>query len=378
MRTKILVSLLCGLFLGLGEAMRPETGPLAAAEQTEAGVTVDVASGRSFAGEVDSRTDEAHLWLRRRLGSGFVRRPIDWDRVVRVQLAGESFSAHEFRQSVHAVRQTAGEPEQPEEGGSRIVLGPWEQSPGPQSASARGAAAAQRPPRVRSLAIDVRVGEWDNDVDVDGLVLDVYPLDAAGEMVPVNGTLEVNLTVENTGVPRHGHWSPFEQMGRWTRRVRLADFGPFGARYRLPFQAVHPEFDLQWASYGVVRVRLGVPASSSGPTAWSGSGRTARFATSWSRTREDVFSSRNERAAAARATSAHSGLVMAKLWRMRTEPSDNRAQPSHSGGLIVLAGSVAWDPVIALPAPVTAAAGWLVCSARKAVHFGVSTTESVK
>jgi len=35
--------------------------------------------------------------------------------------------------------------------------------------------------------------------------------------------------------------------------------GPSGAVYRLPFQAVHPEFDTDWAAHGLVHVRLTVP-----------------------------------------------------------------------------------------------------------------------
>jgi len=255
MRTKILVTFLCGLCVALAEAVPPETQRVATAQDAAAMVTVDVASGRSFAGEVDSRTNEAQLWLCRRLGSGFLRRPIDWDRIVRVQLAGESFSSDEFQQAARAVSQMFAEQEGTEGGASKIVIGPSKGRSDPQLASA---AAARRPRRVvQSLAIDVRLGEWDNDVDADGLLLEVYPLDAAGDVVPVNGALDVNLRSERTGVVKRRR--PFHRLGRWTKRVRATDFGPRGATYRLPFQAVHPEFDLEWAAYGAVHVRLSVP-----------------------------------------------------------------------------------------------------------------------
>ena len=257
MRTRIRVALLCGLFLALADATRPQTERAAIAQESAVTVTVDVASGRSFAGEVDSRTDEAQLWLRCPLGSGILRRPIDWDRVVEVRLAGESFSSEEFQQAVRSVSQMLGEQAEPEEGASKIVIGPSKGRPDRQLAPAATAAAAHKPRRVESLAIDVRVGEWDGDVDVDGLLLEIYPLDASGEVVPVNGAIEAILRCERTGVVKLRR--PFNRLGRWTKRVRATDFGPRGASYRLPFQAVHPEFDLKWASYGAVHVRLSVP-----------------------------------------------------------------------------------------------------------------------
>ncbi|MFH1923324.1 MAG: hypothetical protein ABIP48_25965, partial [Planctomycetota bacterium] len=37
------------------------------------------------------------------------------------------------------------------------------------------------------------------------------------------------------------------------------EFGLLGAKYRFPFQAVHPEFDLELAPYAAVHARLSVP-----------------------------------------------------------------------------------------------------------------------
>ena len=110
---------------------------------------------------------------------------------------------------------------------------------------------------VRSLAVDAWVANWDDDVEVDGLVVQVIPQDDYGSMVPVRGVLEVNLLGERRGALKHRQ--SFVGLGRWTRRVRHDDFGPSGAVYRLPFQAVHPEFDLSKEPYGAVHVRLTVP-----------------------------------------------------------------------------------------------------------------------
>ena len=110
---------------------------------------------------------------------------------------------------------------------------------------------------VRSLAVDAWVSNWDSDVEVDGLVVEVRPLDAHGAVVPVHGVLEVKLIGWPIDITTAGQ--PPVRLGRWTQLVRPAELGSLGGRYRLPFQSVHPEFNLQWASYGAVCARLSVP-----------------------------------------------------------------------------------------------------------------------
>jgi hypothetical protein len=110
---------------------------------------------------------------------------------------------------------------------------------------------------VRSLAVDAYAANWDGDVEVDGLRVQLRPLDATGEVVPVEGTLEVTLIGWRTG--RTNSRQPPVRLARWTRPVHSAELGPFGIEYRLPFQSVHPEFDLRWAPHGTVHARLSAP-----------------------------------------------------------------------------------------------------------------------
>jgi len=223
-------------------------------------VTVRLAGDRSLHGQIDPRTDRFTLWLRNGLESGFILRPIDWGRVAGVELDGERFSGEEFREAVAAAitmmppdRGVAwGESGAPPP--AEIVLGP-SQRPSPPPA----VLPVPRPVEVRSLAIDARLGNWDGDVEPDGLILDVLPLDAGGEVVPVHGTLDVHLLAEQVGIVQRPN--PFERLGRWSRPVRPSDFAAGGASYRLPFQSADPERDLRWATHGAVHARLSVPAS---------------------------------------------------------------------------------------------------------------------
>ncbi len=100
------------------------------------------------------------------------------------------------------------------------------------------------------------MGKWGPGVDADGLVVEVSPLDEQGEIVPVQGTVEAELIGQGAGVNAGGG---FATLGHWVESVWPGDFGYRGARCRLPFQAVQPEFDLRWAAKGMVHVRLSVP-----------------------------------------------------------------------------------------------------------------------
>ncbi len=111
------------------------------------------------------------------------------------------------------------------------------------------------PRRVQSIRIEAVAANWDADVELDGLELRVIPVTARGGVLPVEGMLSVQLIGQNYA--RHGQ--AFPKIGRWNRRVRIADYDELrGALYRLPFQSVNPEFDLEFGWYGVVHARLGV------------------------------------------------------------------------------------------------------------------------
>lgn len=230
--------------------------------------TVEVASGRSFTGDVDLRTDATRLWLRESHGTAVIIRPIRWDRVVRAQVGEETFSGAEFRKAIVQAREVVPKGDKVRLGRSgsiRVHAGGPADSPAAESrVSGRGSDAMTTPGGgtraavpVRSLALDARVANWDADVEVDGLVVQVRPLDASQAVVPVRGTLEVSLTGWRAATANSKQYSA--RLGRWSQLVGPTDFGLSGAAYRLPFQAAHPEYDLRWAPYGAVHARLSIP-----------------------------------------------------------------------------------------------------------------------
>lgn len=268
MKTAASISLFCGVFVTLGLASEPQVGNGAAMEEPGQTVTVMVTSGRSFTGRVDPRTDEAELWLRWSRGTMAILRRIDWERVVQAQVGGDTVPGAELFKAVAPKKEIVpvGEPvETPppkvfrvHSNGSAAPSG----TKAPRSAFRSEAVAAtgadrRAAPRVRSLDIDAWVANWDDDVEVDGLVVEVRPLDAAGATVPVQGTLHMTLIGWHTGRTRSRQ--PAVRLGRWTQLVHPDEPGSSIARYRLPFQSVHPEFDLKWWSFGTVHAKLSVP-----------------------------------------------------------------------------------------------------------------------
>jgi len=253
MKTAASISLFCGVLVTLVLASESQAGEGAASKELPQTVTVEVASGRNFTGWVDPRTDEAELWLRWSRGTMAVLRPIDWERVIEAQVGGDTVSREELFKAVAPKQEIVpvGEPvEPPRPKVFRVHAAGSPRARPTHSTPDSGAAMTTRVGHrealpVRSLEIDAWVANWDGDVEVDGLVVEVRPLDANGAVVPVHGTLAVNLI----GC----------RLGRWTRLVRPTEFGLPGAKYRFPFQAVHPEFDLELAPYAAVHARLSVP-----------------------------------------------------------------------------------------------------------------------
>lgn len=198
-------------------------------------VTVRLSDGHTLTGSIDSKTDARQLWLRMERATATARRAIAWDRITAARHAGQSIEVDDLRRM-------------PAQGESPLRP----QSPPPVAAEP---VMSRRPnrthrQRVRSMDAYAWAANWDADVENDGLVVEIRPLGERGGVVPVSGTLYVDLTL-----PTH-RGAKFQRLARWTRAVRPADVGVDGIAFRLPYQARHPEFDTDLARAGLVHVRL--------------------------------------------------------------------------------------------------------------------------
>lgn len=226
-------------------------------------VTATLTSGRTLHAEVDPQTDLQTLWLRWVRQGMVIQQPVSWDRVLAVSVGRQRMTVAEFVRSLSLEPPRPDALSEPDEG-REIVLGSWSRRDAGAIASPsatpvpRTATASQQPGRVQSLAIDAGLSHWNSTAEVDGLVIEVSPLDATGAVTPVRGTLEVELTgCESTHV-RPGRLPPV--IGRWVHQVEANHFASRGAGYRLAFQQVRPNADPSLSPWGTVRARLSVPS----------------------------------------------------------------------------------------------------------------------
>jgi hypothetical protein len=115
---------------------------------------------------------------------------------------------------------------------------------------------APRTPRVRNLEI-VATGlvNLDRDVEPDGLSVTIVAVGFDGAPVAVRGTLRAELHGERRSVDDPA--PVFEELGRWTQRVRSEDFVEGAATYCLPFRSVAPEWEFDVMPDAVLTVQLG-------------------------------------------------------------------------------------------------------------------------
>ena len=247
-----LLGLLVSVALQFGSLMAhqpPASVPDEQAKATEL-LTVHLASGRKFTGQVDARTNAERLVLRFERDGAILRRPIEWGRIVRALAGGQEIELARLREVAEGMKMSDREGEAPAElrNGNREAEAPAETT----------VIAA----RVASIAMDPRLANWDGDVETDGLLIDVMPLDADGYVVAAGGLVEIELFAQQRRVFHHAPQSrgeTLERVERWTASVEAAEFGPSGIRLKLPFGAVHPEFDLDWNGVGLVHAKLTAP-----------------------------------------------------------------------------------------------------------------------
>lgn len=85
-------------------AVSPQS-PIPAVSAAEAAVSVRLVGGRTFIASIDHRTTTDRLWLR--FGDDRIEllRPIKWDQVERVEIAGSEISGRELREFVMQLRE---------------------------------------------------------------------------------------------------------------------------------------------------------------------------------------------------------------------------------------------------------------------------------
>ncbi len=217
-------------------------------------LTVQLASGRTFTAAVDSLTSDSTLVLRFERPGIVLRRPISWEQVTSASVGSEPIAADQIRAASLALRSDT------VVSSSSALDSPAE--PFPAGGATPDPEHSLPPPLVTSITFDAQLANWDRDVETDGLLVELWPLSADGYLTPASGTVEVELFAPQRRVFHHAPRSggdTIERVERWVRSVSPSDFTTNGVRLKLPFGAVHPEFDLDWIGVGLVHVKFAAP-----------------------------------------------------------------------------------------------------------------------
>jgi len=221
-------------------------GPIAwcAAAEPPIPITIEIEGGATFTGLVDTRTDERRLWLRFEEGSATAWRPFRWQRIVAATYEGRSVVTSDLPNLARRIQSSR----------QQVVV--------PRRPVTAAGPPAPRPAPPTALAIDASLANWDADVEADGLALELRLMDSEGFATAANGTLEVELFAPRI---RKYHEAPqsrgysVDLIERWSLPLAKEKFRDGQAHIRLPFGAIHPEFDRGVDAVGLVHVRLAVP-----------------------------------------------------------------------------------------------------------------------
>lgn len=222
-------------------------------------VVVSLPNGRQITATIHERTNAAELWLEYGTRTVTVVRPVAWKTIVEASHQGEPISIPQLREL--ATRTVSEQPPAP--ASTRVVhVPPADESVRRETMAQRARRALGFVARVRSVQFDAALANWDGDVEADGLLLRLFPIDDQGGSVAASGTLRVEFIgrrqVEFNDA-RHHRGTALGEIGRWTAQVDEADFRRGVATVKLPFQASHPEFDVDWLADGLVHVRFTAP-----------------------------------------------------------------------------------------------------------------------
>ena len=227
-------------------------------------ITVELQNGQVIQGDPDEQTDATRLWLRRELDGIQITSGFPWDQVRQVKTGGQVLLAREFFSQADATK-SAGKTYQqlPSAKGRAQAIQQasvtTEVLPKPVSDEFHRKAIERR---VKTLYIEAYLAQWDGDPQTDGLRVFVYPLSADGELVPVNGQIDLFLLGEierATGIVGNPVMPQFRELDRTSKLVKAGDFARGAAVYELPFRQFHPDFYYDVARQSLVHARLGVP-----------------------------------------------------------------------------------------------------------------------
>ena len=227
-------------------------------------VSVKLASGRWFTGEVDARTDTEQLWLRFGDSTTSLLRPIRWSRVEFGSITETALDLPEFKEHAMnlATSHNVFEPQVSEAKTSAVRPADISRDDRPDAKKDTLQNLTKRK-LLASVDFEAYIANWDNDVENDGLILHLQLLnDQGGIPRMAHGTLHIELITTLHAEPHNSFRRQGRQivtLGTWVKHLVQDHVDTKGILIKLPFQANHPEFSSRMGTHGLVHVKFVVP-----------------------------------------------------------------------------------------------------------------------
>ncbi|MDG1896436.1 MAG: hypothetical protein P8J37_16155 [Fuerstiella sp.] len=233
-------------------------------------VTVTLVDDSTVTSVPDAATDDQFLALRSSAPGILLRRFVPWQHIVKAHVGKQVFTSDALKILLKKTKLDHGDLVLADRNHSLPAASNTEAGEVPGAAGPAVAPVTEyqrqantRRHRVATLEFRATAANWDRDVAFDGIRVVVRPLNAFGDVIPVDGYITLKLFGQKylpVGSVRHNRQTDvFPALEKWSHKVRKQDFGLRGAVYQFPYHLTNPELVDDLSSIGLTYASLSVP-----------------------------------------------------------------------------------------------------------------------
>lgn len=232
-------------------------------------VTVTLVDDSTVTSVADAATDDQFLALRSSSPGILLRRFVPWRHIVKANVREQVLTSDALKSLLKKKPLGRGDPVLSDGIHSSPTTSNMEADGVPFAADTDLAPVAeyQRPSndrrhRVATLGFTATAANWDHDVAFDGIRVVVRPLNAFGDVIPVDGYITLKLFgqkyVPVGSVRDNRQTGALPALEKWSQKVRKQEFGLQGAVYQFPYRRTNPELVDDLWSIGLTHASLSV------------------------------------------------------------------------------------------------------------------------
>ena len=233
-------------------------------------VTVTLVDDSTVTSVADAATDDQFLALRSSTPGILLRRFVPWQHIVRASVGEQVLTSDALKILLKKKKLDHGDSAWPDGNHSLTTTSNTEADEVPFAALPAVAPVTEyqrqanaRGHRVATLEFTATAANWDSDVAFDGIQVVVRPLNAFGDVIPVDGYITLKLFGQKYfpvgSVRHHRQTDVFPALEKWSHKVRKREFGLRGAVYQFPYRRTNPELVDDLSSIGLTYASLSVP-----------------------------------------------------------------------------------------------------------------------